>query len=78
MTPDYPPTFLWYGRNDTMLKAFVYPLQGPTLAKALKASGVPNRVEVYDNARHGIGIGAGTDAEGWVERAAEFWQSVSE
>ena len=38
----------------------------------------PNRVEVYDNAKHGIGIGVGTDAEGWVERAAEFWQSVSE
>ena len=51
VTPDYPPTFLWYGRNDTMLKAFVYPLQGPTLAKALEASGVPNRVEVYDNAK---------------------------
>ena len=78
VTPDYPPTFLWYGRNDTMLKAFVYPLQGPTLAKALEASGVPNRVEVYDNAKHGIGIGVGTDAEDWVERAAEFWQSVSE
>ena len=78
VTPDYPPTFLWYGRNDTMLKAFVYPLQGPTLAKALEASGVPNRVEVYDNAKHGIGIGVGTDAENWVERAAEFWQSVSE
>ena len=26
----------------------------------------------------GIGIGVGTDAEDWVERAAEFWQSVSE
>ena len=43
------------------------PLQGPTLAKALEASGVPNRVEVYDNAKHGIGIGVGTDAEDWVE-----------
>ena len=61
-----------------MLKAFVYPLQGPTLAKPLEASGVPNRVEGYDNAKHGIGIGVGTDAEDWVERAAEFWQSVSE
>ena len=25
-----------------------------------------------------FGIGVGTDAEDWVERAAEFWQSVSE
>ena len=42
VTPDYPPTFLWYGRNDLMLKAFVYPLQGRPL-QALEASGVPNR-----------------------------------
>ena len=52
--------------------------EGNAVAKALEASGVPNRVEVYDNAKHGIGIGVGTDAEDWVERAAEFWQSVSE
>ena len=78
VTPDYPPTFLWYGRNDLMLKAFVYPLQGPTLAKALRDNGVSNRVQVYDNAKHGIGIGAGTDAEGWVADAAAFWKSVSE
>lgn len=78
VTPDYPATFLWYGKNDRTLKNFVYPLQGPALAKALDANGVPNRVEVYDNARHGVGIGVGTDAEGWVERAAEFWRSISE
>jgi len=78
VTPDYPPTFLWYGKNDTMLKAFVYPLQGPTLAKALEANGVPNKVEVYDNAKHGVGIGVGTDAEGWVAHAAEFWRSVTD
>ena len=74
----YPPTFLWYGRNDKMLMAFVYPLQGPALAKALRDNGVPNRVQVYDDAKHGVGIGVGTDAEGWVADAAAFWKSVSE
>ena len=78
VTPDYPPTFLWYGRNDKMLMAFVYPLQGPALAKALRDNGVPNRVQVYDDAKHGVGIGVGTDAEGWVADAAAFWKSVSE
>lgn len=78
VTPDYPPTFLWYGRNDKMLMAFVYPLQGPALAKALQDNGVPNRVQVYDDAKHGVGIGVGTDAEGWVADAAAFWKSVSE
>ena len=78
VTPDYPPTFLWYGRNDKMLMAFVYPLQGPALAKALRDNDVPNRVQVYDDAKHGVGIGVGTDAEGWVADAAAFWKSVSE
>ena len=78
VTPDYPPTFLWYGRNDKMLMAFVYPLQGPALAKALRDNGVPNRVQAYDDAKHGVGIGVGTDAEGWVAAAAAFWKSVSE
>lgn len=78
VTPDYPPTFLWYGRNDKMLMAFVFPLQGPALAKALRDNGVPNRVQVYADAKHGVGIGVGTDAEGWVADAAAFWKSVSE
>ena len=63
---------------DKMLMAFVYPLQGPALAKALRDNGVPNRVQVYDDAKHGVGIGVGTDAEGWVADAAAFWKSVSE
>ena len=35
-------------------------------------------VQVYDDAKHGVGIGVGTDAEGWVADAAAFWKSVSE
>ena len=41
VTPDYPPTFLWYGRNDTMLKAFVYPLQGRPLQRHWKPAASP-------------------------------------
>lgn len=36
------------------------------------------RVEVeyqrYENAGHGFGLGIGTDAEGWVDLAVQFWQ----
>lgn len=41
VTPDYPPTFLWYGRNDLMLKAFVYPLQGRLLQRHWKPAASP-------------------------------------
>ena len=74
--PDYPAVFLWYGRNDRTLKRFGFDRQDEELARTLKAQGVPCQVEVYDNARHGVGIGVGTDAEGWVARAAQFWRSL--
>jgi len=28
----------------------------------------------YQSAGHGFGLGAGTDAEGWVDLAVQFWQ----
>lgn len=29
----------------------------------------------YYEARHGFGEGRGTDAEGWIEEAAAFWEN---
>jgi hypothetical protein len=29
----------------------------------------------YKNAGHGFGLGVGTDAEGWVGYAIEFWRN---
>jgi hypothetical protein len=28
----------------------------------------------YESAGHGFGLGTGTDAEGWVDLAVQFWQ----
>lgn len=70
---DYPPVWFWYGKNDLTLQLLGYCKQGPALQKALEASGVPYRCTVYDNAPHGISVGDGTDAEGWLIPAAAFW-----
>lgn len=74
VTAEYPPTYFWYGLDDILLMAFDYYQQGPTLQKALAANGVPYRESVYRHAPHGIGIGKGTDAEGWINDAAAFWE----
>ena len=29
---------------------------------------------VYDHAAHGIGLGRGTAADGWLDEAAAFWE----
>ena len=48
---------------------------GDQLEKALTESGVPHQRTVYNNAAHGIGLGYGTDAEGWLDAAAAFWEA---
>ena len=72
---DYPPTYFWYARNDVMLMAFNYWQQGPALQQALAANGVPYQEHVYRHAQHGVGIGEGTDAEGWIKEAVAFWEA---
>lgn len=78
MDADYPPTYFWYGKNDNTLKMLGYSKQGPALEQALAANGVPYQCTVYRNAVHGIGLGNGTDAEGWLDDAVAFWESQTE
>ena len=74
VTEDYPPVFFWYGKNDQTLPWMISKAQGPVLQKALEAHGVPYVMKVFDNAPHSIGVGIGTDAEGWLNDAAAFWE----
>ena len=43
------------------------------LARELDKVGVPVKIEVFPNVVHGVGPGTGTAAEGWMDRAIEFW-----
>lgn len=36
---------------------------------------MPHQRTVYNNAAHGIGLGYGTDTEGWLDDAAAFWEA---
>ena len=77
IAPDYPPVFLWYGKGDHILKLFGFDQQGPALQSALEIDGVPHEEKVYEDAGHGIGIGLGTEAEGWLNAAVAFWKKVT-
>ena len=39
----------------------------------LKNAGVDVEYKWYQSAGHGFGLGTGTDAEGWVDLAIQFW-----
>lgn len=74
ITPDYPPTYHWYGRNDLTLTSMCWAAQGPVLEKALAQNNVPHIYHIYKNAPHAVGAGKGTDAEGWLNEAIAFWE----
>lgn len=72
ITPDYPPVFFWGGKNDILLD---YRIHGNELEKALKEKKVSYEYHLYDKAQHGVSLGLGTSAEGWVDKAVAFWES---
>ena len=71
---DFPPTFHWRGKNDTMLMMLNTLRQGPEIEKALNKYGIPHVYKVYENAPHTCAVGNGTDAEGWLTEAVAFWE----
>lgn len=76
VSPQFPATFHWFGKDDRTLEILFSPLQGPALDKALEKNGVMHQMVVYDNAPHGVGVGTGTDAEGWLTEALAFWEKA--
>ena len=75
VTPDYPPTFFWCGKNDHLLMLMDWCAQIPRLQKAMEKNGAPYVSHVYENAPHSVATGRGTDAEGWLTEAAAFWEA---
>ncbi len=70
VTAAYPPTYLWCGDADES----VPPENTRRMAAALAGAGVPYRCEIFPGVGHGVGPGAGTAAEDWIEHAADFWR----
>lgn len=65
----YPPTYIWCGEADQT----VHPENTRRMARALEEKGVPFRLETFPGIDHGVGPGTGTAAEGWIDRAVDFW-----
>lgn len=64
------PTYACVGTGDGIAswKTMQSRLQG------LEKMGVPTEFHVYDGLPHGFGLGTGTEAEGWIQDAAAFWE----
>ncbi len=69
VTGDEPPTYMCVGSGDWIASA-----KGmQERSNCLKRHGIDSEIEVFDGLGHGFGLGEGTAAEGWIRRAAAFW-----
>lgn len=67
---DYPKTFIWQCTADDEVSF----LNSELMAKALERQGVRHELYAVDYNKHGLGLGTGTPAEGWIDKAVKLWQ----
>ena len=66
----FPPTFIIVSEDDGIVHV-------PTVDRRvenMRNAGIEVEYRKYKNAGHGFGLGVGTDAEGWIEHAIQFWE----
>lgn len=70
VTGNEPPTYSAVGTADGIANWRTM----QTRIERIQANGTDAQIEVFDGLRHGFGIGTGTVAQGWLDRAVEFWE----
>lgn len=72
MDEDYPPTFMIQAKDDSTV-----PISNTQhMKERMSELGIRYEYEQIAAGGHGFGLGTGTDAGGWTERAVRFWQSL--
>lgn len=67
---DFAPAFITTAANDGIANVNTVERRVANLRNA----GVEVEYRRFSRAGHGFGLGTGTDAEGWVDLAMQFWQ----
>ena len=70
ITGTEPPTYNCVGTRDGISPYQVMQRR----IKALQTQGTKAEIEIFDGLPHGFGLGEGTVAEGWIDRAVNFWE----
>ena len=66
-----PPVFTFHCEDDTA----VPPSNSLRLAARLKECGVNCVCRLYPTGGHGVGIGTGSSADGWIDEAVRFMRA---
>lgn len=73
VTGNEPATYNCVGTNDGIAS---YQTMQNRIYR-IKANGTEAEIEIFDGLSHGFGLGEGTIAEGWLDRAVNFWELQS-
>ena len=65
-----PPTYNCVGTRDGIASRRTMNAR----IKKIRANGTPAQIEIFDGLAHGFGLGEGTVAHGWIDRAINFWE----
>ena len=65
-----PPTYSAVGTSDGIASYRTMERR----IQAIQANGTDAMIEVFQGLPHGFGLGTGTVAEGWIDRAVTFWE----
>ena len=65
-----PATYNCVGTNDGIAS---YRIMQNRIER-IKANGTDAEIEIFNGLSHGFGLGEGTIAEGWLNRAVNFWE----
>lgn len=65
-----PPTYACVGTSDGIAS---YRTMEKRIEQ-IKAQGTDAEIEIFDGLHHGFGLGEGTAAKGWIDRAVSFWE----
>lgn len=65
-----PPTFVTVSANDSIVNVSTVERR----IAAMRSARIEVEYRKYKSAGHGFGLGIGTDAEGWIKYAIDFWE----
>ena len=70
VTGDEPPTYCCVGTRDGIASYRTMEER----VRHIQENGTDAEIEVFEGLPHGFGLGEGTVAEGWLDRAIDFWE----
>jgi acetyl esterase/lipase len=68
---DYPAVYIWTSKDDNCVSS----KNSTMLVEALEKNSVPYLYNSINGTAHGLGLGKGMEAEGWLDKAVDFWES---